>query len=344
MTLTLERPEPLVLDPSDITRREFIVGGVAGGILLAACGNNGTSDDAGAGPAAGPLPTREVVDMAGRRVVIPVNPQRIVALDPNRVIVELAALGLLPVGGTTNGSNPGSGFAPTLGAAGQRIASVGVTGEANLEQVAALRPDLIFFATVYDELDVSVLSAIAPTITYPAAPAGILSPVRWLGELLDRRSEAAAVEARLNELVNKARARIDLGGRTVALVNIGNYDPGQIVTVTGADTAIGELTTRLGGKVLESVAGTPVVKNGLDLSLENLPSGLAPADFLIAAVYGGEGNKVYADERIETPLWKAIPAVQRGDVAYVDVQESYGNYGVDGLGIAIDALARQLAS
>jgi len=96
--------------------------------------------------------------------------------------------------------------------------------------------------------------------------------------------------------------------------------------------------------VPDAVAGKPVGKFLLDVSIEVLPDALGEAEVLVTLVYGGsEDNKRFAAERTESPLWKAIPAVGRGRVAYVDIQQFGGNIGIEGLRLGLDDLARQLA-
>jgi iron complex transport system substrate-binding protein len=156
---------------TDVTRRDLLAALAAAG-LLTACGAPPT----GAPPAA----TRTVTDPAGRRVDIPADPRRVVALDPNRVITDLVALGVVPVGATTNTANPGAGFAETLGPEAGGVVPVGTTGSADLERVAALTPDLILHATDYQEIPVDRLAAIAPVVTYPRAPTGPAGEVAYL--------------------------------------------------------------------------------------------------------------------------------------------------------------------
>lgn len=222
------------------TRRGFLAALAAAG-LLTACGAPATG-----GPTAA---TRTVTDLNGRAVDIPARPQRVVALDPNRVVTDLVALGLVPVGATTNPSNPGAGFAETLGAEADGMVSVSATGEADLERVAALTPDLILHAGDYQEIPVERLYAIAPTITYPRAPTGLLEPVRWLGGLLGREEQAARVEQDLRDAVAAQRDAVGLAGRRVAVVDLGDYEPGPLAHVLGPGTNAAEFAELLGAAV-----------------------------------------------------------------------------------------------
>jgi iron complex transport system substrate-binding protein len=320
-----------------LTRRELLAA-LAGAGLLAACG----APSAGAPPAA----TRSVTDLAGRRVDIPADPRRVVALDPNRVITDLVALGVVPVGATTNATNPGAGFAETLGPEAGGMAAVGTTGSADLERVAALAPDLIFHATDYQEIPVDRLAAIAPVITYPRAPAGLLEPVRWLGGLLGREEQAAARERELRDAVTARRDDVGLVGRRVAVVNLANNGSGSTVYLFGPGTNVTEFVELLGAvPVPDAVDGAPLARGGsAEVSTELLPAALAAAEFVLALRYGGsaDADRAFA-ARAADPVWRAVPAVAAGEVAYLDVQRAGGNIGVAGVRLALDDLAARRA-
>lgn len=330
VTVPFRRPAVIV---DDATRRQFLtLLGAAG--LLTACSTGAPP------PPAGPT-TRTVTDLSGRTVDIPADPRRIVALDPNRVIVDLVALGFVPVGATTNPTNPGGGLAPTLGAAAQRITVVGSTGQADLERVAALTPDLIFYATNYQDIPVERLTTIAPVIVYPAAPPGLLEPLRWLGDLLGRSDSATGLERDLRAEFDARRADVGLDGRAVAAVNLANYEEGPTVSVAGSGTNVGEFVTLLGGRLVPTeIEGRPLTGTFEEVSTELVAGVLAPADFVIGVRYGGsaENDRRFA-ARVTDPVWRTVPAVAAGEVAYLDVQEAGGNTGLDGVRAALNDLA-----
>lgn len=321
----------------ELSRRDLLVGGTALAALLAGCAAPASGGAGGA--------TRRVADPSGRVVDIPADPQRIVALDPNRVITDLVAVGLVPVAATTNPSNPDGGFARVLGPQIDGMVSVGGTGEADLETVTAQRPDLIFHAVAYQEIDHATLSAIAPVVSYDAAPPGLLEPLRWIGGITGRPAEAAAVEARFTALLDERRAALGLAGRRVATINLANYELTPTLGLMGPRSGVGELMTLLGGTVVPTeVAGTPVEPDHTDIALELVPGALAGADLVVAVRYTGSAtNDARFAQRLDDPLWRAVPAVARGDVAYVDIQQANGNTGLAGVAVALDELAAQLA-
>ncbi len=130
------------------------------------------------------------------------------------------------------------------------------TGEADLERVAALTPDLVLHAGDYQEIPVERLDAIAPTVTHPRAPTGLLEPVRRPGGLLGREEQAARVEQDLRDAVAAQRDAVGLVGRRVAVVDLGDYEPGPLAHVLGPGTNAAEFAELLGATVVpEAVDG-----------------------------------------------------------------------------------------
>lgn len=144
--------------------------------------------------------TREVTDEAGRRVRVPVNPQRIVTLAPNLTeIVYAVGAGNRLVGDTTYCDYPPEA---------KQVTKVGDTLQPNIERIVALRPQLVLVSTASQleaftrQLDEQ---GIAVYVTDPRSLDGVFRSIKALGELLgeaergeklvnDLRARAAAVE------------------------------------------------------------------------------------------------------------------------------------------------------
>jgi len=127
-------PGPKIED--SLTRRRFIVGGLAAELLLGACGNPGERDEA---------PPREA-----RRVASPMGPDELPA-RPQRLVpgytteMDYALVLDMPMAaaiGATGGANqPVAGYQPEEELGG--LHKVTVYPEANLEQTASVQPDCI---------------------------------------------------------------------------------------------------------------------------------------------------------------------------------------------------------
>lgn len=190
VTLAASRPAGWTVDEwthllAALTRRRFLVG--AAGMLalgaLAACGDDDADADAT------PTVATRTVSTAFGDVVVPAAPQRVVAL----LFAEgvLLDIGLIPVG--VQSVDPAALLPEQLTTleAVQRV-GVGETDELDLEQIAALQPDLILGAHLAgSELPFDALSAIAPTVIFNLASAAELrEQTLVLADAVGRRTEA----------------------------------------------------------------------------------------------------------------------------------------------------------
>jgi iron complex transport system substrate-binding protein len=146
----------------NLTRRRFIVGagGLIGAAALGACGAPG---EQAAAPTSAPT-TKRVKDMYGD-VEVPAEPQRVYCTYDD-VLVSAIALGFSIVGGPGErgkAANPFPAFLTPDQVAG--ITKFDFYPTPNLEQLAALKPDLIL-NTVPDPEYVANFKGIAPVFSY----------------------------------------------------------------------------------------------------------------------------------------------------------------------------------
>lgn len=126
MTTALLTPPEI----TDATRRQLLWGGAA--LTTLAVVGCGTPDEPDAA-----APRTRVITSANGPVWIPLDPQRVVALDP--VTTEhLAALGVSAVGATVEGF-----FEPLALLQPDAAHVLGADGTPNIELIASLQPDLI---------------------------------------------------------------------------------------------------------------------------------------------------------------------------------------------------------
>ena len=142
--------------------------------------------------------TREVTDEAGKRLRVPVRPQRIVTLAPNLTeIVYAIGAGDLLVGNTTFCNYPEEA---------KQVTKVGDTLQPNIERIIALRPELILVSTA-SQLETFTKQlderGIAVFITDPHDLEGVFSSIKKIGDLLSREQQA---ETLLNNLRARAAA------------------------------------------------------------------------------------------------------------------------------------------
>ncbi len=255
---------------------------------------------------------------------IPAPPKRVVTVGDEDIAV---ALGITPVGIVRNTSYD-SGVAPWLedridlakttiidvpaGAEGEGAAGV------NIEQVAALNPDLILAVNDFGlELDYPRLSQIAPTVGY-ATEWGAQS---WQEQaMVDAR--ALGLEERGQQVVAETEAAIravrdansSLVGKTVTYSFV--YEPGKIVTLkSGQDPSV-KLLQELGMQLPASVRQLPDISPGNpggDLSFENMS--VLDADIVVMLYATNELQRQV--EGLE--LFRSLRGVRDGRYIVIDL-------------------------
>lgn len=311
---------PVVTD--DASRRQFLAGVLAAGVL-AGCG-----DEQQAAPEAS---TRMVTDSEGRRVRIPTDPRRVVALDFGPSTAALISVGLTPVGATTN-----IGFDSLLGASARQIANLGGTADPKIERIAELRPDLIVLNTVYVDLKPDQLSPIAPTVAFES-PNRFYDILRLQAGIVGRSERAEELVRDFDDELRRSRARKQIAGRRVALAAVRDGE----FSLFGPKLQFGVLIEALSGTIVpERAGGKPLTDAADGLSIEVLPGLLEDADFVVLCRdFGSAAADADVRRTMASPLWRRVPAVQRGDVRIVDIQAMVGSYGFGGLRRVLDQLA-----
>ncbi len=341
----LTRPGTRLWTPQDLeildaaTRREFLAGLAAAG-LLAACGD----DDRGGGDAGGDAGTQTFTDDVGREVEIPRQPQRIVSLDAG-TLGFLVALGRAPLGSC---SQLGGSFPERIAGELVGVDSLGDCEEGfPFERIAALDPDLILGWTIFgdeSEGDLARLSQIAPTVAIPFDQQNRIAPLRVVGRILGDERAATARLAQFDDRIAAARARV--AGRAGGLAVVTAREPG-IVTLFGDEFFFCTLVGRLGLSFSPDVTAIENYdRDGgrVDVSIERLDV-LAGTDVIVALDPSGVKTEfaVGFDAVLANPLWERLPAVQAGRVVRLGGWlDAFGNSGPIGYEVLIDQLAQAI--
>ncbi|MGQ0679819.1 MAG: iron-siderophore ABC transporter substrate-binding protein [Actinomycetota bacterium] len=334
-TSPLDRPAPEILD--DLTRREFIGGGLAA-LLLAGCSR--TTEESGTqGPPQAGFPVT-IEHMFGS-TEIPDEPQRIATVgyvDQDAVL----ALGFVPVAARDwTGERSPLDYPWQQGPAGGASAEV-IPFDLDYEQLAAVRPDLIvaIWAGITAE-EYGLLSQIAPTVAHAAEFAAdpFLAPwrdrTRMTGRMLGREERAVEligqVEARFAEV---RRRHPQFEGATLALAE-GPIE-GNVVVYTPTNPR-GLIIEALGFTAPAGIAGLDDGTGVVRISQEQLE--LVDQDVLLWI--GSDPAMVR-----QMPLHGQLKAVQEGREVFADnlvlSALSYGS--VLSLPYALDRLGPLLAA
>jgi iron complex transport system substrate-binding protein len=182
--------------------------------------------------------TREVTDEYGRRVRVPVRLERIITLAPNLTeIVYAVGAGERLVGNTTYCDYPPEA---------RRVAKVGDTLHPNVEQIIALRPQLILISTASQieaftrQLDER---GIAVYITDPRDLEGVFRSIKEIGELLGERERAEKLIGDLRSRVAKIEETIGRQQPVRLFYQVSN----EPLYTAGRESYITDLIRRAGG-------------------------------------------------------------------------------------------------
>jgi len=302
--------------------------------MLAACGGQPTAVVPTSAPSAAPVAdaqptaiattvpatvptqaptTRTITDASGAQIVVPVAPQRVVALTEHDLDSALA-LGITPVG-SVNGRGQ-TGLPAYLGDQIAAIESVGSLAEPSLEKLAALKPDLILAGNLIPQIEALLpdLRQIAPVVkTYSA---GDDWKVAFAGSAaaLNRTPEA---ETFLADYTARAAAiRAMLPADTPSEASIVRWMPeGPVVMapITFSSLVLADLGLARPAAHAELVGSHGA--HSEPLSLEQLA--VIDSDWLFIGALNAEGGAALETARTN-PLFQQLAVVEQGHVAVVD--------------------------
>ncbi|MGH3937038.1 MAG: iron-siderophore ABC transporter substrate-binding protein [Pseudonocardiaceae bacterium] len=255
---------------------------------------------------------------------VPAPPQRVVTIGDEDIAF---ALGITPVGIVRNANAP-SGTAPWLEGHFDPVKTAfidipaGAEGEgaagANIEQVAALEPDLILAINDFGlELDYPALSQIAPTVGYET----VWGAQPWQEQVMIG-ARALGVEERGRQVVAETETAIrstrdmnpGLAGRTVTFSYA--FAPGQIVTLKSDQDYSVKLLKELGMRLPPSVEQLSDIAPGNPggvLSFENIS--LLDADILMMGYANDELQRQVED----LELFRNLRGVREGRYIVIDL-------------------------
>lgn len=313
------------------TRRTFVAGT---GITLVGLGLARTApafaqDTPTASPEAGGT---RVVSTAMGDVEIPANPQRVVVLD-GPVLDACFALGITPVGGTTGVA--GAPWPEYLGPGTEGIANVGDIAEPNLEQIAALEPDLIVSLQFRHEAIYPQLSGIAPTVLSPHDSEGWRDGFLVYADALNRNEQAPAIVEAFETRVADVTAGL---GDTIdsTIVSVVRVLTGELRSYQ-ASSFSGTVLAAIGLPRPESQQGTE--DTWLPLATEVLNE--VDAAVIFVTLWSGSTEEDLAG-LLTNPLWQSLSAVQAGRVYLVPDEYWMTAIGYLAAGLILDDIERYL--
>ncbi|GGH15002.1 AraC family transcriptional regulator [Paenibacillus segetis] len=259
--------------------------------------------------------TRTVSTLKGD-IEVPLDPKRVAS---DQYMGHLLKLGIIPVG--VRSFMLGESWIEKSGISKDVLAGIEDLGgfPMNLEKLVYLEPDLII-GSIEDNIE--AYQKIGTTVFLPywegLSTADPLAKFRRISEIFGKQDEAEQWITEYENKVAEARAKIAgivKEGETVSVVQIG----GKSLFVAAAENG------NYGSSTIYQMLKLPPTEQALkmeegfeNISLEVLHEYMGDHIF----VYGADDEG--ADQVLNSALWKALPAVQKGQVY------KYGSFGEKG--------------
>jgi iron complex transport system substrate-binding protein len=234
------------------------------------------------------------------------TPTRVVAISL-QAIDSLVALGVKPVGYAEPGGEP----IDYLGDALKGIPSVGTHSKPSLEQIAALKPDLIIVDTELQKDLVPELQKIAPVAGFRSFSVDdTMGDLKTIGQILGKEKEAEKFVAdfKAEEKSLTAKAQGKQAPKWMAIFGTAEK-PG----VWLKDSFIGSILTSLNAQPAYVGAPDPKYPDLVYLSIEKIAEA-NPGIFFIMSTPGKEISKAWSSN----PAYKGTDAVKQSRVHEVN--------------------------
>lgn len=241
--------------------------------------------------------------------VIPQGQKRIVVLEFS-LLDDLIALGVTPAGTASSQADEG-GDPPYLAAKMANIARVGTRQQPNLEQIMALKPDLIIADTTFQSAIYPQLQQIAPTIMLNGLNGGIETQKANLKTLAKLTNTNLQYQAQLNQLNLTMSEAVKIGQAHPGSTLIGFADDkGQFHALTANALASNVLAKLSHPNVITVSRKTQAVMIPVETMITKNPKNII--------VLLTDGNKSQLAKLQKNPLWQQVPAVKSGHVYLMD--------------------------
>jgi cobalamin transport system substrate-binding protein len=261
-----------------------------------------------------------ITDQTGRQIDLPATPARIISLVPSvtEILFTIGAEGRL-VGRTDFCDYP---------AEARRKPSVGGMLAPNLEDIVALKPDLVVATTAgnrHETFDQLARLKIPVFLVNPVTLSDVLDLLARLGRLTERADAADRTVAAMRERIQAVSARVARRPRPRVLYVIWP-DP---LIVPGRGALVSELIALAGGDSVTADGEQDYPRYSMEAALARNP------EVIVLASHGSERSPLV---RSKWERFSQVPAIAAGRLYSMDgnLMHRYGPRMVDGL----ESLAR----
>jgi len=243
--------------------------------------------------------SRTVTDQAGRTVILPDHPHRLICLLPS-VVDDVYALGagsdVIAVSDYTKYPSEAA-----------RKPSIGIPLTPSIETIVSLHPDLVIASADSNrEETIRQLEQVGVTIFVlnPHGIEGILSSISSLGEAIGREDAATHLVSQLRDRLDAVRSRVKDKPVLTVFLPIW-YDP--IITI-GKHAFITEIIAAAGGKSITEEIPQEWPQISLETMIERKPDALVLV----------QGSRMSIADVENRPGWKTLTAIRNHHVYIVD--------------------------
>lgn len=249
-----------------------------------------------------------IVDDAGRTVVLPQKPQRIVVLATSYLDL------LYGVGGQAIG-RPSSKTPPTFSAS-QNVAEIGFVYNVNNEKVLSLQPDLVIgFQGIHEKMIPILESSKIPVIMLKMKNYDeILAKVKLFGDIAGTQDQAKTMMDQMQAQINEVTTKLPTQNKKVVIL----HATAKNVTVELESSLAGSVAKLL--KIKNIAVGSKSIDSDPEItpySLEKLVEG-DPDAILVVTM----GNMADIETRMKgdiasNPAWSGLRAVKTGQIFFL---------------------------
>lgn len=291
----------------------------------------------------------EITDIHGT-VTVPVNPERVIALD-NRTFETLSDWGVELVA-VPKAVMPAS--SPYV--LDEAVQNIGDHREPNLEMIAAADPELVIvgqrFASYYEEIKTLVPNAVVIDLTFDvseeaATPGenlvnGLKDSTLALGQIFDKNAEAKQLVADFDKAIADVKSAYN-GTDTIMSVVVSGGDIG--FSAPGSGRVWGPMYEIFGWVPALEVEGTTADHQGDDISVEAIAQSNPDWLFVLDrdAAVSSESEAVPAQDVIDnSPALQNITAVTEQHIVYAPA-DTYTNESIQTYITLFGDIAKALA-
>lgn len=249
---------------------------------------------------------KTVKDHMGYTVKIPLNPKRILALNPS-IMEGLYELGMKPVGKVEEYK---------IRPEGKNLPSVGSQTNVNIESIYKLKPDLII-ANIRNHG--SIVNSLKETgaVVYMYDPAKLGEqpfydiPI-FLGELFNKKSNAKEYVENLNAISSKYKSQIEKSKKIKTGIVVENIED---LSVYQKATGYGTILDSLGIKniVPDNMPGANK-DNAVKISIEKIYENNPDLILILAPINNTEANNKLLEKIKNDAKWKNLKAVKSNNI------------------------------